>query len=110
MFENCSKYVTSDELNQFAKKARNLFHLNISLLPYHFKELHNFLTSTDVKFDLIVVTESKLNGNKKHLATINLPNYRIEHCPADGENGGALLYIKEDLIYKLKNELKNFFK
>ena len=55
MFENCSKYATSDELNQFAKKARNLFHLNISLLPYHFKELHNFLTSTDVKFDLIVL-------------------------------------------------------
>ena len=29
----------------------------------------------------------------------------MEHCPADG---GALLYVKEDRIYKLKNELKVF--
>ena len=57
---------------------------------------------------MVGITESKLNRNKKHLATIDLPNYSIEHCPADGANGGALLYIKEDLIYKLRNDLKMF--
>lgn len=56
VFENLSKYVTSNELNQYAKKqgnSLNFFHLNISLLPYHLTELHKLLTFTDVKFDAI---------------------------------------------------------
>ena len=76
--------------------------------PYHFTELHNLLASTHFKLDVIGITESKLNRNKKHLATIDLPNYSIEQCPAAGANGGALLYIKWDLIYKLRNDLKIF--
>ena len=32
----------------------------------------------------------------------------MEHYPTDGANGGALLYVKEDPIYKLKNDLKIF--
>ena len=70
--------------------------------------LHNLLASTDVKFDTIGNTESNLNSNKKHLTTIDIPNYSTEHCPADGANGGALLYIKEDLIWKLRNDFKIF--
>ena len=110
MFQNLLKYVTPNELNQFPKMQENLnfFHLNISSLPYHFTELHNLLASTDFKFDVIGITESKLNRNKKHFATIDLLNYTIEHCPADGTNGGALLYVKKDLIYKLRNDLKIF--
>ena len=55
------------------KKARklNFFHLNISSLLYHFTKLHNLLASTDFKFDVIGITESKPNCNKKHLATID---------------------------------------
>ena len=108
MFENLSKYITPNELNQFFKKQKNLnfFHLNISWLPYHFTERHSFLASTDVIFDVIQITESRLNRNKKHLATIDLPNYSTDHCPADGASGGALLYIKEDLIYKSRINLK----
>ena len=92
MFENLPKYVTTNELNQFAKKKETLifFHLNISSLPYHITELHNLLASTDFKFDLIGITESKLNCNKKHLTTIDPPNYSIENCVADGVKGGAL--------------------
>ena len=32
----------------------------------------------------------------------------MEHYPTDRANGGALLYVKEDPIYKLKNDLKIF--
>ena len=108
MFENLSKYITPNELKHFAEKRENLifFHLNIFSLPYHFAELHNLLASTNFKFDGNGTTESKLSHSKKHLATIDLPNYSTEHCPADGANGRALLYIKEALIYKLRNDLK----
>ena len=47
-----------------------------------------------------------LKSNKSHLTNITLPNYNIEHCPTDGPNGAALHYIKEDIIYKKKDDLK----
>ena len=89
-------------------KSNTFFYLNISSQLYYFTEFHNLLASTDVKFGVIGITQSKLNRNKKHLATIDLPNYNIEHCPADGANRGALFYIKEGIIYKLRIDLKIF--
>ena len=61
MFQTLLKYVTPNEVNQFSKMQENLnfFHLNISSLPYHFTELHNLLASTDFRFDVIGITESK---------------------------------------------------
>ena len=36
----------------------------------------------------------------------HVPNYNIEHCQTEGPNGGALIYIKNDIFYKVKNNLK----
>ena len=52
------------------------------------------------------MTESRLKSNKSHLTNITLPNYNTEHSPTDDPNGRALLYIKEDIIYKKRNDLK----
>lgn len=82
----------------------NFFHFNISSLPYHFPELYILLETSKIQFGIIDITESRLN--KSHLTNIKLPNYNIEHCPTDGLNGGVLLYIKEDMIYKKRNRLK----
>ena len=82
------------------------FHLNISSLPYHFLELHTLLATSEIELDIIGITESGLKSNKSHLTSETLPNYNIEHCPTDGLNGGVLLFIKEDIIYKKRNDLK----
>ena len=88
------------------KNNLNLFHLNISSLPYHFLELHTLLATSEIDLDKVGITESRLKSNKSHLTNITLPNYDTEHCPTDGPNCGALLYIKEDIIYKKRNDLK----
>ena len=88
------------------KNNLNFFHLNISSLPYHFPELHPLLATSEIEPDITRITESRLKSNKSHLTNITLPNYNIEHCPTDGPNGGALLYIKEDNNYKKRNDLK----
>ena len=88
------------------KNNLNFFHLNISSLPYHFPELHPLLATSEIEPDITRITESRLKSNKSHLTNITLPNYNIEHCPTNGLNGGALLYIKEDIIYKKRNDLK----
>ena len=89
-----------------AKNNLNFFHLNISSLPCHFLELHTLLATSEIEPDIIGITESRLKSNKNHLTNITLANYNIEYCPTDGANGGALLYIKEDIIYKKRNDLK----
>ena len=36
----------------------------------------------------------------------NVSSVNIEHCPKEGPNGGALIYVKNDIIYKVRNDLK----
>ena len=106
---NQDKYYLPSDFKQIkmdVKNNLNFFHINISSLPYHFLELHTLLATSEIELDIIDITESRLKSNKSHLTNITLPNYNIEHCPNDGLNGGVLLYIKEDMIYKKRNHLK----
>ena len=106
---NQGKYYLPSDFKQIKVDVKNnlsFFHLNISSLSYHFPELHTLLAASEIELDIIGITESRLKSNKSHLTNITLPNYNIEHCPTNGLNGGALLYIKEDIIYKKRNDLK----
>ena len=107
--ENLDKYYLPDNLKKIEKDTQNnlnFFHLNISSLPYHFPELETLLATSEIDFDIIGITESRLKSNKNHLTNITLPRYNIELCSTDSTNGGTLLYIKEDIIYKKRNDLK----
>ena len=73
---------------------------DISSLSYHFFELHTLLATSEIKLDVIGITESRLKRSKSHLTNTSLSNYNTEHCPTDSPNGGALLRIKEDIIIK----------
>ena len=99
---NLDKYYLPSDFRQIkmdVKNNLNFLHLNISSLPYHFPELRTLLATSEIEFDIIGITESRLKSNKNHLTNITHPNYNMEHCPTDGANGGALLYINEDIIY-----------
>ena len=71
-----------------------------SFLPYHCSELHSLLGSCKINFYRIGITESRLKRNQKALENIDIPNYNIEHCPTEGPNGGALIYVKLTLSAK----------
>ena len=64
------------------------------------------LSPTKVNFDIIGISESRIKQNKKPFDNISLQNYNIEHCTTEAANGGVLLYIKDDIIYKLRKDLK----
>ena len=61
---------------------------------------------SEIKFDIIGITESKLKSNKNHLTNITLINYHVEQCPAYCPKDGTLLKIDEVVIYKEGNDLK----
>ena len=50
------------ELHQLKNETNSLkiIHLNISTLWYHFAELHTLLTTSEIQFDIIGISESRL--------------------------------------------------
>ena len=89
------------------KNSVNSLHLNISSWPCHFSELQTRLSSTKVNFNIIGISESRIKQNKNPIDNINLQNYNIKHCTTEATNGGGiLLYIKDNIIYKLRKDLK----
>ena len=104
---NITRYFNSNELKELPDKENFLkvFHLNISL-PYHCPELHSLLSECNKDFNVIGITKSRIKRNQKVLSNIEIPNYKVEQCSTESANGGALLYIKNDTLYKVRNDLK----
>ena len=105
-----TKYCLQSELHQLTNKTNSLkiLHLNISSLQYHFVELHTLLTTSEIQLDIIGISESRLKRNKHYTTNIDLPKYNIEHCDAEGTIEETLLYIKKDVAYKPRNDLKMY--
>ena len=80
--------------------------MNISSLPFHFDELYALFSELNHSPDIIAICESSLKFLIQSIVKINLENYFVEHAPTESSNGGILLYIKNDISYKLRNDLK----
>ena len=109
ILQNPSPYYSIDKFNKCFKS--NLFngtnlHLNISSLPYNCEQLHTLLAEIDINFDIIGITETRLRTGQKALNNIDIEKYVIQHTTTYAICGGALLYIKEGITYKVRNELK----
>ena len=77
-------------------------------MPYHCSELHSLLSACNIDFNVIGITESRIKRNQKALSNIEKPNYKVEQCSTESANGRALLYIKNDTLYKVRNDLKMY--
>ena len=104
--ENISKYFTDQTFNQcqFSSSHLSLFHANIRSLPAKFSSLDLYLSSLNLKFDVIALTETWLN---KHNQTIyHLDGYRHESVVRDTRLGGGVsVFIKDTHEYRLRNDL-----
>ena len=104
MYYSIGKFNGSFKSNSF--NGINLLHLNISSLPYNYEQLHTLLADTDINFDIIGITETRLRTARKARNNIDIEKYVIEHTTTDASCGRALLCIKEGITYKVRNELK----
>ena len=80
--------------------------MNISSLPFHFDELSALLSELNHSPDIIAISECRLGSSTQSIVMINLGNYSVENTSTESSNGGTLLYIKNDISYKLRNDLK----
>ena len=80
--------------------------MNISSLPFHFYEFYALLSELNHSPNIIAISESRFKFSTQPIVKINLENYCVEYTPTESSNGGTLLYIKNDISYKLRNYLK----
>ena len=108
------KYYDIDELQQSKipnkEKSLSLFYINSCSLNKNFEELQNLLQSTNINFDVIAITETRIPKNVSVTQNILLNNYSFEHTPTESSAGGTLLYIANCLSYKIHNDLKIYKK
>ena len=108
---NSTKYFTIKDLNYFFNHIGNpfsLFHLNINSLSFHFHEMESLISKSKNYFQIfqiIGISETRLNKTQKTTTNIQLENFNIEHVPTESGNGGVLLYIKKAVSYKLRPHL-----
>ena len=104
---NCN-YFTVDEfkdLTSDSSKSFSILHLNIHSLQRHIDEFRTFLDSANHKFDIIAISETKLQNDTA--INIFLPGYRNPiHTFTEASKGGVCFYVSDDIDFKPMNDIK----
>ena len=94
-------------LKEFTDKSSlSLFHLNTWSLSKNIDDFERLIQSTKTDFDIKSVSESRITENKLPPIDMNIPNYSYEFCPTEANPGGTLIYIRNHLSCKTRNDLK----
>ena len=105
-----SNYYDIDQLQTLKeftdKSSLSLFHLNICSFSKNIDDLEHLFQSTKTDFDIIAVSELRITKNKLPPSDISIPNYSYEFCPTEADAGGTLIFIRNHLSYKTRNDLK----
>ena len=81
------------------KRSKNVFlgHLNINSIKNKFESVWELIKDT---FDIFLLSESKLDSSFPD-DQFSIPGYRIVRKDRDRNGGGLLLYIIEDIPFKI---------
>ena len=100
-------------LNEFsdakfnASKSFSMLHLNIHSIQFHIEDLRIILQMLNFNFDIIAISESKLQVGIEPKVNINLSGFQNPiSTPTEASKGGVLLYIANGINFKPRNDLK----
>ena len=107
---DCCRYLEPEEVKEISKNTDNssILHVNIVSLDKNMDKLRTLLCSLDSHPDIIAVSETRITDNNAAYRDCNLNGYQFiyDNAPPDGRAGGAGLFIKNDLDFTLRNDLK----
>ena len=90
-----------DELQQLKipnkDKSLSPFHINSCSLNKNFEELQNLVQLTNITFDVITITGTRIPENFSVTQNFVLNNYSFKETPTESSAGGTLLYIANHL-------------
>ena len=82
--------------------------MNISSLQYHIDDLKYLVENCQTKPKIIGITQCRLRKNRKILSNIDLNDYSFEST-TESTRGGNLIYIQNDLRYKIRKDLNLYW-
>ena len=88
----------------------SLIHINTCSLNRNFDGLQHLFSCTKTKFDIIVISETRIRKWVSSLNNLNLNNYSLDFTPTETSTGGIILYIANHLSYKCRNYLTTYKK
>ena len=92
-------------------KSLSMFHINTCSLSKNFDDLEYLLKTTNMNFDIIAISETRITKNINNiLSNINLNNYAFEFTPTEFSAGGTLIYVANHLAYKPRTDLQIYKK
>ena len=92
-------------------KSLSMFHINTCSLSKNFDDLEYLLKTTNMNFDIIAISETRITKNINNiLSNINLNNYAFEFTPTESSAGGTLIYVANYLAYKPRTDLEIYKK
>ena len=108
----CNYYTIDKFVSKNFDKTQyfSVFHLNAHSLQYHKNDIDTLLDSLKFQFDIIAISETKLQKGINPVHDINIPNYHYQHTPTEANKGGTLLYISDRLNYKPRKDLEIYHK
>ena len=104
---NCKYYdVEQVQTLKIPKNSLKMFHINACSLNKNFDDLEYLLKSTNINYDIIAISETRIMKNLEITQNINLKTYNFEYTPTESTAGGTTLYIANHLAYKPRYNLK----
>ena len=91
-------------------KSLSMFHINTCSLSKNFDDLEYLLKTTNMNFDITVISETRITKNINKISNINLNNYAFEFTPTESSVGGTLIYVANHLAYKPRTDLEIYKK
>ena len=88
---------------KLSKRSFTMIHLNIASLQGHIDELRSLLTLLNHPFDVICITETRLQ-EPSPLVNIEIPGYDFHHTPTLTQCGRVGMYIKSIHEYEVLNK------
>ena len=103
--KNCNYYDQNESLDNFITSSEiKLLHINARSLQKNVSSITQYIDILQKSFTVIGISETWLND--MHDPLIQIPNYAIEGTYRQGKRGGGVaLYIREDLVYKIRTDL-----
>ena len=96
-FKEQNKYVIDNDDDSFS-----IFHNNLISLSKNFENLQSYiLDELGFNFNIIGITETKINDSNSESAEFSLPGYEFEFVPTPLAFGGIGMFIDETLHYTI---------
>ena len=110
---NCQYYDVEEfsDCNFNPSKNFSILHYNIHSIQLHIEEFRVALQMLNFPFDIICISESKIHKDCDPLIDISLHGYQAPiGTPTESTKGGVLIYIKNGLNFKPRDDLNMYKK